>query len=264
MLQTIRAAVFAVGIDPYNTSATTTVIQREIKRGTIGIDPHNTSTTTTVIQRDIKRVTFDTSIVADAAFTNPTHFGNPSGGCEPDELTVAGAQIGVTGALCSPPCHPDGSCPIDFPVGVTALPQCALTAGVLQYCLLECLFDDQCDTGATCKAATPTQYGICSYDAPPPPPSPPSHYGDPFAGCAADEITVGIQGMSGEVCAPKCAADLSCPTDVPLGVTALPQCALQDGAGNKYCVLECTPGMICGVKASCKSSTWAEICTYDS
>ena len=99
---------------------------------------------------------------------------------------------------------------------------------------------------------------------PPPPPSPPSHYGDPFAGCAADEITVGIQGMSGEVCAPKCAADLSCPTDVPLGVTALPQCALQDGAGNKYCVLECTPGMICGVKASCKSSTWAEICTYDS
>ena len=72
--------------------------------------------------------------------------------------------------------------------------------------------------------------------------------------------------MTGEVCAPKCNPDQSCPQDKPTGVTAVPQCALSDSSGNKYCVLECSPTMNCGDKASCKngSPTQYGICTYDS
>jgi hypothetical protein len=199
---------------------------------------------------------------------NPTHYGNPSGGCESDELAVTGAQIGLTGSLCAPHCKDDGTCPTDFPAGVTALPQCALSSGSDKYCLLECIADSSCDTGATCKGATPSQYGICTYDAAPSPPgpSPSSHYEDPFAGCGSDEIAVAITGTAGQVCAPKCNPDSSCPTDVPEGVTAVPQCALQDPSGNKYCILECLSQMNCGDKASCKnaSPTQYGICTYDS
>jgi len=203
-------------------------------------------------------------------FANPTHYGPPSGGCEPDELAVSGSQIGISGSLCAPPCAADGiTCPTDFPPGVMALPQCALSAGTAKYCLLECLGDASCDTGATCKGATPTQYGICSYDAAPVPPgpSPPSsHYEDPYDGCQADEQAFQITGMAGQVCAPVCASDLTCPTDLPDGSTAIPQCALSDPTGNKYCVLECLAASTCGGKATCKgaSPTQYGICTYDS
>ena len=43
-----------------------------------------------------------------------------------------------------------------------------------------------------------------------------SHYGDPFSGCASDEKTVGITGITGEVCSPPCASgSTACPSDVP-------------------------------------------------
>jgi len=51
------------------------------------------------------------------------------------------------------------------------------------------------------------------------------HYGDPYTGCAADEKSCTIQGLTGEVCSPSCTS-AACPTDVPAGVTASPQCAL--------------------------------------
>lgn len=56
----------------------------------------------------------------------------------------------------------------------------------------------------------------------------------------------------------------TCPQDVPDGVTAAPQCALQDTSGNKYCALLCTPGSndSCG-KATCKAIQGVGICTYD-
>jgi len=91
------------------------------------------------------------------------------------------------------------------------------------------------------------------------------HYGDPSAGCMADEKSVQITGVAGDVCTPACAGT-TCPTDVPTGVTATPICALQDTAGNKYCILECTPSQKndaqCGT-ASCKAVQGVGICTYD-
>ncbi|KAH8052024.1 transferase [Aureococcus anophagefferens] len=101
-----------------------------------------------------------------------------------------------------------------------------------------------------------------------------THRGDPNVGCEADELKVQIQGLAGEICSPSCTA-AACPTDVPAGVTAKPQCALSDAAsGKKYCALMCSPSTDeaslragdaqCGDKASCKAISGLGICTYDS
>jgi len=78
---------------------------------------------------------------------------------------------------------------------------------------------------------------------PGPSPGPPpasSHYEKPP--CQSDEVAVQIQGASGEVCAPKCTSS-ACPTDVPEGTRAKPQCALEDtSTGDKYCALTCFLG----------------------
>merc|ERR1711881_748956 len=59
----------------------------------------------------------------------------------------------------------------------------------------------------------------------------------------------------------------SYPTDVPAGVTAAPQCALQDSSTQKkYCALICSPSSNdaqCGTNASCKSISGTGLCTYD-
>jgi len=59
-----------------------------------------------------------------------------------------------------------------------------------------------------------------------------THYGDPKNGCESDEQGVQIQGVSGDFCSPKC-DNGSCPTDLPAGTTATPQCALQTPTGDK-------------------------------
>merc|ERR1712182_6267 len=88
--------------------------------------------------------------------------------------------------------------------------------------------------------------------SPPSPPTPPSpstsHYEKPP--CQSDETDASVQGADGEVCAPKCDASGSCPTDVPPGTTDKPQCILQDQSGNKYCALECILGG-CPTGAKC-------------
>merc|ERR1711937_729654 len=103
------------------------------------------------------------------------------------------------------------------------------------------------------------------------------HYGDPSGGCMSDEMAIRITGVTGGVCSPACGSDLSCPSDVPDGVTAMPQCALQSPTGDSYCALICTPaswymtdaekavhdGDACGAGASCKSISGVGICTYD-
>jgi len=113
---------------------------------------------------------------------------------------------------------------------------------------------------------------------PPTPPTPPSsspHYEDPKDGCRSDELEVTIQGVEGDFCTPKCGLFKPCPADKPEGVTAMPQCALQDSAsGDKYCALICSPSLpivdqkvaddACGENASCKSlQLGVGICTYD-
>jgi len=110
---------------------------------------------------------------------------------------------------------------------------------------------------------------------PPSPPGPPSHYEDPKDGCQTDELAIQIQGVTGDFCSPKCSLIKKCPTDVPAGVTAQPQCALSASTGNqKYCALICSPSLPivnqkvadaqCGANASCKEAgVGVGLCTYD-
>ena len=92
-----------------------------------------------------------------------------------------------------------------------------------------------------------------------------SHYGDPTkSGCQDDESAFAINGVPGEVCAPKCTDFLPCPTDVPDGVTAQPTCALKSPAGDTYCALVCAPDSgdgQCG-EAKCQPISNVGICTY--
>merc|ERR1711924_515936 len=77
-------------------------------------------------------------------------------------------------------------------------------------------------------------------------------------------------GLSGSFCSPDCAS-AACPTDVPSGVTAKPQCALQSTTGDKKCALICSPSTdeaslragdaMCG-KATCQPIQGTGICTY--
>eukprot|EP00462_Mataza_sp_D1_P024173 CAMPEP_0175144230 /NCGR_PEP_ID=MMETSP0087-20121206/13995_1 /TAXON_ID=136419 /ORGANISM="Unknown Unknown, Strain D1" /LENGTH=498 /DNA_ID=CAMNT_0016428633 /DNA_START=47 /DNA_END=1543 /DNA_ORIENTATION=+ len=99
-----------------------------------------------------------------------------------------------------------------------------------------------------------------------------AHYGDPYKhGCEKDEVAAQIQGIPGKLCIPPCNSDGSCPTDVPAGVTAKPQCVLKSSTGAQYCALVCTTtGEViapqdaqCGKNASCKKGTDNGICTYD-
>jgi hypothetical protein len=102
--------------------------------------------------------------------------------------------------------------------------------------------------------------------SPTPPPSPgsTSHYEDPKDGCQDDEMSIRIQGIDGAVCSPECDGG-TCPTDVPSGVTAKPQCALKTSTGDQYCALICDPDgdNTCGENASCKPISGLGICTYD-
>ena len=84
--------------------------------------------------------------------------------------------------------------------------------------------------------------------SPPTPPTPPTptkhHYNDPKDGCASDEIEISIQGVGGDFCTPKSSLFKACPNDVPSGVAAKPQCALQEAStGSKYCALICSPSL---------------------
>merc|ERR1711912_221330 len=97
---------------------------------------------------------------------NPTHYGDPKGGCESDEQAV---QVqGVPGDFCSPKCKA-GACPTDMPSGDTATPTCALkTPTGDQYCALICTpsvlatngANGECGTG-TCQAIQGV--GLCTY-----------------------------------------------------------------------------------------------------
>jgi hypothetical protein len=89
------------------------------------------------------------------------------------------------------------------------------------------------------------------------------HYEKPP--CGSDEAEAQLTGSSGVLCAPKCDASGSCPTDFPSGVTATPLCALQDQSGNKYCALMCTSDSQCDTAggSTCSMVAGSEgVCTY--
>merc|ERR1712066_675858 len=105
----------------------------------------------------------------------------------------------------------------------------------------------------------------CSQDlhhspSPPSPPSPSSlHYEKPP--CRSDEVDVKVQGLTGATCTPKCSGS-TCPSDVPEGTTARPQCVLQDSStGDKYCALTCLFGG-CPSGAKCEHVGLTGICMY--
>ena len=100
-----------------------------------------------------------------------------------------------------------------------------------------------------------------------------SHYGDPKNGCLSDERNVTVDGVAGDLCAPLCHpnATPACPTDVPAGVTATPQCELTFKDGDKGCILVCSPSVDqvslrlgdaqCG-GGSCQPIQNVGVCTY--
>jgi len=105
---------------------------------------------------------------------------------------------------------------------------------------------------------------------PAPGPSGSSHYEDPSAGgCQSDEEAVQIMGLSGDFCSPACTGlfKQTCPKDVPSGVSATPECVLQDPSGGaSRCALVCQPSMNdgqCG-SGTCKDTgSGIGLCTYD-
>jgi hypothetical protein len=111
--------------------------------------------------------------------------------------------------------------------------------------------------------------------APPSPPSPPApsggHYEDPSAKggqCNAGEEAIRITGLAGDFCSPSCSPSQACPTDVPKGTTAKPQCVLEAGGAAQptNCALICDPSATsggCPEKASCKAIQGTGLCTYD-
>ena len=111
---------------------------------------------------------------------------------------------------------------------------------------------------------------------PPPGPSPPppgpspsgKHYEDPKNGCSSDEEKVQITGVTGSFCSPHCSASSPCPTDVPRGTTAQPQCVLETPGSSQptQCALLCNPSADardgCPNGATCKPIQTVGICTY--
>merc|ERR1719199_957714 len=99
-----------------------------------------------------------------------------------------------------------------------------------------------------------------------------SHYGDPASGFMSDEEAVQVKGVPGDFCSPDCKSQ-ACPTDVPSGVTAHPQCALKTTTGDKRCALLCSPSTDeaslragdaqCG-SATCQPIQGVGLCTYSS
>eukprot|EP00413_Alexandrium_margalefii_P049476 CAMPEP_0204611152 /NCGR_PEP_ID=MMETSP0661-20131031/61877_1 /ASSEMBLY_ACC=CAM_ASM_000606 /TAXON_ID=109239 /ORGANISM="Alexandrium margalefi, Strain AMGDE01CS-322" /LENGTH=266 /DNA_ID=CAMNT_0051622995 /DNA_START=1 /DNA_END=800 /DNA_ORIENTATION=+ len=218
-----------------------------------------------------------------AVGTNPTHYGDPKTGCESDEEAVR--VQGLSGDFCSPKCSSSGSCPSDVPKGDSAAPQCALrTTTGDKYCALTCKQDSDCGTGACQKIMG---VGLCTYAASVDGTSAvlpayfgeaeqlvdliaagrrgrgggPTHYGDPKTGCESDEEAVRVQGLSGDFCSPKCGSSGSCPSDVPKGDSAAPQCALRTTTGDKYCALTCKEDSDCGTGA-CQKIMGVGLCTY--
>lgn len=68
--------------------------------------------------------------------------------------------------------------------------------------------------------------------------------------CAPDEASGEIQGEVGVVCGPRCnqmSGAFDCPTDLPEGTIAQPQCMLADVDQTAYC------GLLCQMDAHCPS-----------
>jgi len=83
-----------------------------------------------------------------------------------------------------------------------------------------------------------------------PPTAAVSHYERPP--CQADEVEGEVLGLSGYVCAPRCAeGSYDCPGDVPDLAASRPQCMLKDADLGAFCALLCTVDSQCPTSARC-------------
>jgi len=99
-------------------------------------------------------------------------------------------------------------------------------------------------------------------------PANPTHYEDPKpSGCMADELSVEVEGLAGDFCSPYCSVSKPCPTDLPDGTTANPECVLetQGSSSPTNCALICNPARNdeCPQNATCKPISGIGVCTYD-
>jgi len=75
-----------------------------------------------------------------------------------------------------------------------------------------------------------------------------------------DDISGEVQDASGYLCANRCAADtFNCPTDVPMGSSAQPQCMLQDKDRGNFCALLCQVDSQCPNGARCRQMKQVEV-----
>jgi photosystem II stability/assembly factor-like uncharacterized protein len=110
------------------------------------------------------------------------------------------------------------------------------------------------------------EFGGNTPPAPTPAPTPGGapHYEKPP--CQDGEVKASVTGTGGSMCAPPCDG-VTCPSDVPEGVTAEPTCALQDSSsGSKFCALLCQTDDMCdsdgGATCAFPQAGQPGICVY--
>lgn len=81
---------------------------------------------------------------------------------------------------------------------------------------------------------------------------------------ASGEVIGEVQGETGSICATRCNSNYECPTDVPSGALARPQCMLKDVNDASYCGLLCSADAQCPSGAFCKrlGSPEVSICVH--
>eukprot|EP00929_Paragymnodinium_shiwhaense_P114898 TRINITY_DN83450_c0_g1_i1.p1 TRINITY_DN83450_c0_g1~~TRINITY_DN83450_c0_g1_i1.p1 ORF type:complete len:385 (+),score=57.47 TRINITY_DN83450_c0_g1_i1:64-1218(+) len=84
-----------------------------------------------------------------------------------------------------------------------------------------------------------------------------ARYGQPP--CGMDEVQGEVLGGSGYLCAPRCDQNYNCPTDVPLGTGAQPQCMLKDVDQSAFCALLCQVDSQCPSGARCQQLTQMQV-----
>lgn len=121
--------------------------------------------------------------------------------------------------------------------------------------------------GINLDASYPVMSAVPGPSPSPPGPSPPpapaaSHYEKPP--CQSEEVEARIRGADGVLCAPPCDDQETCPTDVPAGTTAQPQCVLKSPDGSQYCALLCLETTECPTGSSCVQvgGNGAGLCLY--
>jgi hypothetical protein len=102
-------------------------------------------------------------VATSSSFDMLTHYGNPTTGCEKDEMPFRIQD--VPGMICAPKCAL-GQCPSDVPDGVTATPTCALkTSSGTSYCALLCEPSSASSSSSSLRGATDQDDSPCGPDA---------------------------------------------------------------------------------------------------